>query len=92
VIRNIYFSGPASSYKKRWILLEAEKMSDEDGDSDSDWDDSDDEYESESESVAETRHVTRASTLASRRRLEDLQELKRMRELLGDDDFVLDFN
>ncbi len=59
-----------------------------DDDDDSDWDDSDEEYES----VAETRQVTRASTLASRRRLEDLQELKRMRELLGDDDFVLDFN
>lgn len=62
-------------------------MSDDDVD-DTDWDDSDEEYGS----VAETRQVTRASTLASRRRLEDLQELKRMRELLGDDDFVLDFN
>ena len=59
-----------------------------DDDDDSDWDDSEEEYES----VTETRQVTRVWTLASRRRLEDLQELKRMRELLGDDDFVLDFN
>tara|TARA_R110002073_G_scaffold102470_1_gene232632 strand:+ start:234 stop:470 length:237 start_codon:yes stop_codon:yes gene_type:complete len=77
----------ASSYKKRSILLEDEIMSDEDVD-DTDWDDNDEEYES----VVEPRQVTRASTLASRRRLEDLQELKRMRELLGDDDFVLDFS
>ena len=35
---------------------------------------------------------TRESILASRRRIEDLQELRRMRELLQDDEFVLDFN
>ena len=35
---------------------------------------------------------TRESALASRRRIEDLQELRRMRMLLQDDDFDLDFN
>ncbi|MDA0821030.1 MAG: hypothetical protein O3C28_01230 [Proteobacteria bacterium] len=40
------------------------------------------------ESIAKTK----ADAAASRRRIEDLKERKRMRELLQDDEFELDFN
>ncbi|MFT4581589.1 MAG: hypothetical protein ACI915_003771 [Gammaproteobacteria bacterium] len=35
---------------------------------------------------------TKAEAVASRRRIEDLKERKRMRELLQDDEFELDFS
>ncbi|MFT4562125.1 MAG: hypothetical protein ACI9BW_001869 [Gammaproteobacteria bacterium] len=35
---------------------------------------------------------TKTDTVASRRRIEDLKERKRMRELLQDDEFELDFS
>jgi hypothetical protein len=52
-----------------------------------DVDETDDGYDWSSESVPRTR----ARMLESRRRIEDLKELRRMRELLDDDEFVLDF-
>jgi len=52
-----------------------------------DVDDAEDGYDWPTESVPRTR----ARMLESRRRIEDLKELRRMRELLDDDEFMLDY-
>ena len=57
--------------------------------------DDDDEFEpddSEDKYQPEPIPRSRESVLDSRRRIEDLQELRRMRKLLEDDEFELDFN
>lgn len=57
-------------------------------------DDFDDDLEPEDGDVdnqPEAPLPNRGSTLASRRRIEDLNELRRIRELMGDDEFMLDF-
>ena len=46
----------------------------------------------ENEYPPEISPPIRKSELDSRRRIEELQELRRLRELLEDDDFVLDLN
>ncbi len=55
----------------------------------------DDEFslaDNELEYPAEDPPPTPKSVLDSRRRIEELKELRRLRELLEDDEFVLDLN
>lgn len=53
-------------------------------------DDTDDSGEADRYTI-ERAPTTRTRTLASRRRIEDLKEQRRMRELLDDDEYTLDY-
>lgn len=55
---------------------------------DDDMDAREDSYEWPPEQASHSR----ARLLASRRRIEDLKELRRMREEFGDEDFLVDLN
>jgi len=56
-------------------------------DIDDELDSNDDDYDGREEVPS----ANRMSVLKSRRRIEDLKELRRVRELLGEDDFNFDF-
>ena len=59
---------------------------------DDDFDDDLELEDSDFEKLSQAPPKQRESSLACRRRIEDLKELRRIRELVEDDDFTLEFD